>query len=230
MKSIKSRKQVHCELSFARIDKCRLSTHFYVRMRACVCGEGECWKCHFASSIWFEIFREITGITVTCNGSGNCIWIKMFWKSICVYICWSRHPTPSPSLRLISLSLSLSLSLSQYIYQERDKEEIHIYIYIYIVIGPKRKISILKWVGPRRDLYFFRIYLFISFLNTCMFPAYCFRQRTYMAQGLVNGVLNKTYGGHSSFFFLDCVYLSLLYPLLVFDKWYVFVVMIVSVC
>ena len=39
---------------------------------------------------------------------------------------------------------------------------------------------------------FFKIYLFIysiiSFLHTCMFPAYCFRQRAYMAQGLVNVV------------------------------------------
>ena len=27
----------------------------------------------------------------------------------------------------------------------------------------------------------------------CMFPACCFRQKTYMAQGLVNGVLNETW-------------------------------------
>ena len=41
---------------------------------------------------------------------------------------------------------------------------------------------------------FFRIYLFILFLHTCMFKASCFHQRTYMAQGLVNGVLNETFG------------------------------------
>ena len=39
---------------------------------------------------------------------------------------------------------------------------------------------------------FFRIYLFILFLHTCMFPACWFHQRTYMAQDLVNGVLNET--------------------------------------
>ena len=39
----------------------------------------------------------------------------------------------------------------------------------------------------------FKIYLFISCLHTCMFPAYCFRQRTYMAEGDVNGLLNETW-------------------------------------
>ena len=39
---------------------------------------------------------------------------------------------------------------------------------------------------------FFKSYLFISFLHTRMFPACCFPQRTYMAQDLVNGALNKT--------------------------------------
>ena len=66
------------------------------------------------------------------------------------------------------------------------------FTFLYIVVGPKREIDILKCVGPRRDLYFLRIYSFISFLHTYMFPACCFRQRTYMAQGLVNGVLNET--------------------------------------
>ena len=36
------------------------------------------------------------------------------------------------------------------------------------------------------------IYLFILFLHTYMFPACCFHQRTYMAQGDVNGALNET--------------------------------------
>ena len=38
---------------------------------------------------------------------------------------------------------------------------------------------------------FLRICLFISFLHGCIFPCCCFRQRTYMAQGLVNGVFNE---------------------------------------
>ena len=71
----------------------------------------------------------------------------------------------------------------------------------------------------------------------CMFPACCFRQKTYVAQGLVNGVLNKTWT-HSRWqfecfsvgfgygfyievilpFSLECVYFSVLYPCLIFDK------------
>ena len=47
---------------------------------------------------------------------------------------------------------------------------------------------------------FFRIYLFILFLHMCMFPAFCFHQRTYMAQSLVNGVINETWT-HSCFEF-----------------------------
>ena len=88
----------------------------------------------------------------------------------------------------------------------------------------------MKLVGPLRDLYFFN--LFILFLHTCMFPGCCFRQRTNMAEGLVNGVLNETWT-HSclqfewfsvgyrfiqrSFnLFLECVYISLFYPSLIY--------------
>ena len=85
-------------------------------------------------------------------------------------------------------SLFHSLSLSLYIY---------IYIYMVggknLVVGPKRERNILKWIDPRRDLYFLNIYLLISFVHACMFPAYCFLQRRNMAQGLVNGVLNETW-------------------------------------
>ena len=41
--------------------------------------------------------------------------------------------------------------------------------------------------------FFFRFYLFILFLHMCIFPAWCFHQRTCMAQGLDNGVLNETW-------------------------------------
>ena len=34
--------------------------------------------------------------------------------------------------------------------------------------------------------------LLISFLYMCMFPAGCFRQGTYMAHSLINGLLNET--------------------------------------
>ena len=41
-------------------------------------------------------------------------------------------------------------------------------------------------------MYFFWMCLFLL-LNTRMFPACCFRQRTYMVQGFVNGVLSETW-------------------------------------
>ena len=56
---------------------------------------------------------------------------------------------------------------------------VYMYIYIYIYIYIKMSMS-------TKRLVFFRVYSFISFLHTCMFPGCCFRQRTYMAQGLVN--------------------------------------------
>ena len=82
-------------------------------------------------------------------------------------------------------------------------------------------------------MYFF--YLFIFFLHSCyMFPACCFRQRTCVAQGLLNGVFNETWT-HSCFlykwfsfgqiylykglcsFFLECVYFDLLYLIYISD-------------
>ena len=48
-------------------------------------------------------------------------------------------------------------------------------------------------VGPKN--------LIVLFLHTCyisMFPACCFHQRTYVAQGLVNGVLSETCSFFSS--------------------------------
>ena len=50
-------------------------------------------------------------------------------------------------------------------------------------------VCILKSVGPRRDLYFLNSFiLYLHTCNICVFPACCFRQRTYAAQGLVNGI------------------------------------------
>ena len=108
---------------------------------------------------------------------------------------------------------------------------IYIYIYIYIKIGRFTK----------RFVYW--IYLFILFLHTCRFPACCFRLRTYMAQGLVNGVVNETWTysrlefewfsvgyRHLPLFFLECVHLSLLYPSLIFDMFLSCVCVCVCVC
>ena len=83
--------------------------------------------------------------------------------------------------------------------------------------------------STKRFVFFFRIYLFISFLYTCMFPACCFHQRTYMAEGIVNvGDLNSlvfavwmvfswlwVYSEVTPLFFSECAYLNLLS--LIFD-------------
>ena len=80
----------------------------------------------------------------------------------------------------------------------RDKQT-YIYIYIYIYINvcwrTKERIKIYFKIGrSTKTLVFFKfIYFILTYvLYMYMFPVCCFRQRTYMAQGLVNGVLNKT--------------------------------------
>ena len=111
-----------------------------------------------------------------------------------------------------------------YIYKDgccRSKERIRIYFKI-------RR-------STKRFVFFEFIYLILTYvLYICMFPARCFRQKTYVAQGLFNGVLNETWT-HSRFqykwplvgqaglywdrcsYFLECVYFGLLYPSLIFD-------------
>ena len=97
------------------------------------------------------------------------------------------------------------------------------------------------------EICIFWIYLFCSYTRVIymsMFPACCFRQRTCVAQSLLNGVLNETWT-HSCFqykwilsgqicfykgfcaFFLECVYFGLLYLSLIFDM---FIVVCVCVC
>ena len=56
----------------------------------------------------------------------------------------------------------------------------------------KERIKIYFEIGrsTKRFVFFEFIYfVFTYMLYICMFPACCFHQRTYMAQGLVNGVL-----------------------------------------
>ena len=100
--------------------------------------------------------------------------------------------------------------------------------------------------STKRIVFFLFIYFVLIYvLYMCIFPACCFRQRTYVAQGLVNGILSVTwthscftfkwplvgpaglYGGYSPSF-LECVYFGLLLPL--FDIWYVYSCVCVCVC
>ena len=69
-------------------------------------------------------------------------------------------------------------------------------VYIYNVsCWSKQRIEIcFKIERSMKGFAFFEfVYFVLTYvLYTCMFPACCFRQRTFMAQGLVNGVLNVT--------------------------------------
>ena len=96
----------------------------------------------------------------------------------------------------------------------------------------------------KRFVYFKFIYFVLTYvLYICMFPACCFRQRTYGAQGLFNGALNETwthscfqYNWHlvwqtglyrgRCFYFLECVYFC--FTRLWF--WYVYSCVCVCVC
>ena len=58
------------------------------------------------------------------------------------------------------------------------------------VVGPKKKIKIYSKIrrSMKRFVVFESIYFVLMYvLYMCMFPACCFRQRTYVAQGLVKG-------------------------------------------
>ena len=102
--------------------------------------------------------------------------------------------------------------------------------------------NILKWVGPRRDLYFLEfIYLFCSSIRVC-FKLYAFVREHVWPKAFLMGYsmkLELTLNGFElvmgffmnvvPFFFLECVSLSLLYPSFAFDISYV-VCVCVCVC
>ena len=102
----------------------------------------------------------------------------------------------------------------------------HTYIYIYIYIDIRISWYFLEFIN-----------LFISFLHTCIFLACFFRQRIHIAQILVNGVKMRLEVTHVcslngflliiNFCWGQCVSLYLLYSWLVFDIWYIFVVVCV---
>ena len=130
----------------------------------------------------------------------------IYWITlVCVYMC---------------VCVCVCVCVCMYVY-------VYICIYIYIKKSYCRskerkkydfKIRILKWVGPRKDLYFFlKIYSFILFLHTCMFPACCFCHKALLMEysmrleltcicslnnfQLVMGL----YGGRSSLFLRVCL-------------------------
>ena len=118
-----------------------------------------------------------------------------------------ENPLCMHRYRLIHTDIDIYIERDIDIYRERDRHS----IYIEREERKKRKkerkkreTNILNWVGLWRDLYFLMIYLFISFLHICIFPACYFCQRTYMVQGLVDGELNETWT-HSCTYVSMCV-------------------------
>ena len=129
----------------------------------------------------------------------------------------------------------------------------YIYIYIYIYKDgcwkSKERIRIYFEIkrSTKRFLFFGFIYFVLAYvLYICMFPVCCLRQRKYVTQGLVSGVLIETWthscfqykwplvgqaglyrGRYSSF--RECVSFGLLYPSLIFTMSIV-VCVCVSVC
>ena len=64
-----------------------------------------------------------------------------------------------------------------------------------VVVGLKKKIRIYFKIrtSTKRFVFFEFIYFVLTYvLYICMFLASCFGQRTYVAQSLVNWVLNET--------------------------------------
>ena len=61
------------------------------------------------------------------------------------------------------------------------RTKICVYIYIMFCCKSKERKKYFRiWRSTKRFVFVFRIYLFILFLHTCIVPACCFRQRTYM--------------------------------------------------
>ena len=87
-----------------------------------------------------------------------------------------------------------------------------IYIYIYVCCRSKERIKMYSRIGRsmKRFVFFKFIYFVLTYvLYMYMFPASCFHQRTYVAQGLVNGVLNETWRSFS-LFPIECLLYSAL--------------------
>ena len=124
----------------------------------------------------------------------------------------------SPNLkRIFKLKIELYLLSDHHVILRDSQNILDIYIYI------------LKWVGPWRDLYFFRIYLSLLLLRTCVFPACCFALHIAFLIGFsmrlelsrvcsLNGfqLVIGLYRGHSSLFLRVCLIGSILYLPLIF--------------
>ena len=94
----------------------------------------------------------------------------------------------------LSMKSNYFYSVCVFIYIYIYIYNIYIYIYIYIYCRSKKRIKIYFKIGRSTKRFVF--FEFILFLHTC-YICVCFQLvdfvRTYVAQGLVNGVLNETW-------------------------------------
>ena len=70
---------------------------------------------------------------------------------------------------------------------------IPLYIYKFFLLVQRENKKYFKIRRSTKRFVFFSIYSFILFLHKCMFPAWCFRQRTCTAQRLLKDVFKKTW-------------------------------------
>ena len=128
-----------------------------------------------------------------------CVYVCMH---VCVCVCIQKE---SKEFTCFSSSYSIIMI------------SILIYIYIFFLSlvceSKERKVNISKWIGPQRDLYLFKIYLFTSYI--CFLNTACFLQRIF---NLFSGVVSSLYRSHCfdglvvSFNFLINSFLGLVLP------------------
>ena len=88
------------------------------------------------------------------------------------------------------IKLCLLYSFFEILFIQQGKH--NIFIYVFFHCGSKERKNYFK-MNKSTKMFLLYYNLFIHFLLTYVFlSASSFRQKTYMAHGLMNGVLNKT--------------------------------------
>ena len=144
-----------------------------------------------------------------------CIYI---WIYIYVYIYMNIYMPEPRVIHLMKALLEAILSCKQVIVWYLL---ICMYMNIYMYLSIYLSIYLLKWVGPRRDLYFLGfIYLFCSYIGVCFQLDAFVRDHVCHKAFLMRLELTRVcslngsqlvmgfYEGHSSLLLLECVKLS----------------------
>ena len=115
-------------------------------------------------------------------------WGTKVWNSES-WVCVLLHIISSYLSKALFLSINLNFKNHHYagnyiwVLNEENTQTIYIYIYIYIYICVCVCVCVCVYVYFKMNRFTKRFIFFkellISFLNTCLFPACCFRQRTF---------------------------------------------------